>query len=330
MGGTAGDRVIAAPTMVRLDDDGHAELDVIPNVAIEPDGTVYRVKLRDVTRHLLIPDTGTVSWADPLIQAVPPEDLPEWVPVAEGPPGPVGPAGPEGPTGPEGPPGPPGEDGIDGVDGAPGAPGPEGPAGQPGADSTVPGPTGPTGLTGPQGPKGDTGATGATGPQGPQGETGPQGPAGAALPTGGAIYQALTKKSATNGDVEWRSPGDRGNDNIVFGTGTHSPSAASQIVIGRSTAATANAPGVIAVGWAAQVNANYGTAIGVNANVKATHGGSVALGNDAGAAGAATTAANQIMLGTAAHTVAGPGTLDFTKFSPAMITALKAALGLPA
>jgi hypothetical protein len=363
MGGTYDNRVIAAPTMIRLDHTGHGEIDVIPNAAIQPEGTVYRVKLRDVTRYLLVPDTGEISWADPLIQAVLPDELPDWTPVGEGVPGPVGPPGPEGP------PGPPGDDGDDG------ATGPAGPAGQPGADSTVPGPAGPTG---PQGPKGDTGATGPQGPKGDTGATGPQGPAGTGggAPAGGTQYQALSKKSATDGDVEWRAPGERTNNNVALGTNANPGTGTDSIAIGRDTmgggnggggAGTGNlnvvigtsaqstsfhngvavgasaqtydqaaafgsdarstGQGSIAIGRSTRATASFSGALGFGAS--ATHAGSTSIGANNTGTAAASTAINQIRLGVAAHTITGAGTLDFTVFSPAMIAALKIALGLP-
>jgi autotransporter adhesin len=82
----------------------------------------------------------------------------------------------------------------------------------------------------------------------------------------------------------------------------------------------------IAIGKASRANGVNSVAIGMNAN--AGQDGSVAIGIDSSYSPATTTAANQIMLGSASHTVTTPGTVDFTKFSPAMIAALKTALGI--
>lgn len=54
------------------------------------------------------------------------------------------------------------------------------------------------GITGPQGP---------IGPQGPVGPAGPEGPPGPGVPTGGTPGQILTKKTSTNYDYQWMSPG---------------------------------------------------------------------------------------------------------------------------
>ncbi len=332
VGGSDGDRVIVRSRTIALDDTGAGVMDVVPNVAIEPDGTVYEARVAGVIRTLLVPDTLEVSWADPAIQVVPPDTLPEWEPVG----GPPGPQGPPGPPGPEGDPGPTGANGA---------------AGPPGADSTIPGPPGPQGDPGADGAPG---AQGPAGPQGPKGDTGAQGPAGASggAPAGGAIYQALTKKSATDGDVEWREPGDRGNNNIVFGatavaTGTGpqvaigygtKPGGTNTVCIGNQAAGTGGEG--IAMGTLSKANSSYAIALDASANAAhlqaiaigrataATHGGSVAIGSTMAGAGAASTAQDQIVLGAAAHTVTSPGTLDFTRFSPAMVAALKTALGI--
>lgn len=70
------------------------------------------------------------------------------------------------------------------------------------------GPTGPAGPQGPLGLQGPAGRDGQTGTTGPIGATGPQGPKGAdaTLPAGGAAGEALTKESATDGDVGWGTP----------------------------------------------------------------------------------------------------------------------------
>jgi hypothetical protein len=344
VGGSDGDRVIVRSHTIALDDTGSGSMDVVPNVAIQPDGTVYEARVAGVIRTLLVPDTLEVSWADPAIQVVPPDTLPEWEPVG-GPPGPQGPPGPEGPEGDPGPAGPTGADST--VPGPPGPPGETGATGSAGVDGAA-GPAGPAGTTGPQGPqgpKGDTGATGATGPQGPAGT-------GGGAPAGGAQYQALTKKTSTDGDVEWRDPGDRGNNNIVFGATAVATGTGPQVAIGYGTkpggtntvcignqAVGAGGDG-IAMGTLSKANSSYTIALGAGANAAhlqsiaigrataATHGGSVAIGSTAAGAGATSTAADQITLGTAAHTVTSPGTLDFTRFTPAMVAALKTALGI--
>jgi hypothetical protein len=138
--------------------------DVVPNIDINPSGTVYRVTYTTPSRSaetflIDVPDTPAPVWVGSIVTHTADDPLVE---VIQGPPGPQGPPGadstvpgPEGPTGPTGP------------------PGPTGPAG---ADSTVPGPTGPQGATGPTGPPGADstvpGPPGATGPQGPQGNPG--------------------------------------------------------------------------------------------------------------------------------------------------------------
>lgn len=138
-----------------------------------------------------------------------------------------------------GPPGEDGEDGTDGAQGPPGPTGPQGPTGPHGADSTVPGPQGPQGAKGDKGDTGTTGSTGApgapgsTGPQGPQGAkgdkgdtgsqgvpgtTGSTGPAGPGVPAGGAIGQALVKKTATDYDTQWAAVAAPGSRTVVAST----------------------------------------------------------------------------------------------------------------
>jgi hypothetical protein len=118
-----------------------------------------------------------------------------------------------------------------------------------------------------------------------------------------------------------------------------------QAIDGWQVALGANAVGGsrygIAVGYGANGGSGYqGMALGQGAQASqrgiaigtqtvASHTGSTALGTNIDVSKVATTtASNQIMLGTADHTVTSPGTLDFTRFSPAMITALKTALGI--
>lgn len=194
-------------------------------------------------------------------------------------------------AGPPGPPGPPG----DGGEGPPGPPGPPGPV------STVPGP---------QGPKGDPG------PQGPPGS-------GQSLPAGGVSNQTIVKKSSADGDVEWQGAGERPGGRTVIGEGANITQDDATAVGGAISIFGYRAT---AIGRGARADGINSTAIGSYTWVK--HSGAVAIGTDTGYGGATTSADNQISLGTQAHTVTGPGTLDFTKFSPAMVDALKTALGL--
>jgi len=120
--------------------------------------------------------------------------------------GPTGPVGPPGATGPQGDPGPQGAAGPAGPAGSTGATGPAGATGPTGPQGGI-GPIGPTGPTGPTGSSGPTGAQGPTGSQGPQGDPGAQGPAGLGLPAGGTTGQVVSKKSATDYDTQWVSPG---------------------------------------------------------------------------------------------------------------------------
>lgn len=270
--------------------------------------------------------------------------------------------GPPGPPGPPGHPGPEGEAGPEGPPGADGDPGPEGP---PGADGD-PGPAGADGAQGPPGVDGDPGPQGSIGPTGPAGTQGPTGPPGPVLP-GGAQFQSYTKKSATDGDVGWSEAGDRGVVNsVIIGPNIAGPIGQDCVAIGRQakadnslsvaigTQATcyyfqygtavgaltyasstgsafghgahAETNGTVGVGRASKASGTNAVALGTS--TLATHAGGVAIGASAAGASAATTAVDQIVLGTAAHTVTSPGTLDITKFSPAMIAALKTALGL--
>lgn len=185
-----------------------------------------------------------------------------------------------------------------------------------------------------------------------------------AIPTkGGMPHQVLTKLSVSDGDTEWQDPGvyptggirigtsdpSRASQLIAIGGGNcdagspiDSPANWSGIAIGHnaytgggaavaiggfdwSQRTQAVGTGATAIGQAAQCG-GYSTALGFRA--KANHTGSVAIGSDSVATGASTTDNNQIMLGAATHTVTTPGTVDFTKFSPAMIAALKTALGI--
>lgn len=99
-GGAAGGRVIGDTQSVRLDDAGHATIDLGPNEAITPAGTFYRISIPgsspSLVRHITAPaptfiegDDGPVevprSWADPLIQVETPVP-PGFVPLV-GPPG---------------------------------------------------------------------------------------------------------------------------------------------------------------------------------------------------------------------------------------------------
>jgi hypothetical protein len=160
---------------------------------------------------------------------------------------------------------------------------------------------------------------------------------GGPVPVGGSAFQVLTKQSAATGDAVWAVLGERpgganqavaigsvtaagGQMSVVIGSGANAGATTitQTVVIGRLAAVTGQ--NAVAIGWSASAAANA-TALGSGA--KATHARAVAVGN-----AAETTAVDQVMLGGAAHTVTSPGTLDFTRFSPAMIAALRTALGL--
>lgn len=295
MGGSHGRRVILPSTTVSLDSDGNGSLEVVPNEAIEPDGTVYECRVRHIVRTVLVPDVDEVSWADPEIQVVPPEVV-DWEPI-RGPQGDAGPGVPDGGT----------EDQV---------------------------------LTKASNDDFDTEWADPAAP----------------LPDGGAPYEVLTKSSAGDGDTAWALPGVRGN-NVLLGANQANTNPTQAVAIGAN--ARVNTYG-IAVGYGAQAAtgtwssialgqntvcgnqlcvalgqqaqagaASQPIATAIGFNTRALHGGSVALGSKADqSGGAATTATNQIMLGTAAHTVTTPGTVDFRQFSPEMIDALKTKLGL--
>ena len=152
--------------------------------------------------------------------------------------------GEKGEPGAKGDKGEPGKDGKDGKNGEKGDKGDAGPKGEQGAPGT-PGAQGEKGVPGPKGDQGDTGPQGQPGPQGQQGiqgqqgATGPKGQdgtnatinvtnstqpcspnmtvtgngtsqlgltfAGSTVPAGGTVGQILSKKSAANCDMEWKS-----------------------------------------------------------------------------------------------------------------------------
>jgi hypothetical protein len=85
-------------------------------------------------------------------------------------------------------------------------------------------------------------------------------------------------------------------------------SGSSSIAIGQGVSATGST--AVAIGSGSAASANYTTALGRRAT--ATHAGGVALGCDSTNAGAATTAINDFVLGTASHTVRAPGSLTVT------------------
>ena len=212
------------------------------------------------------------------------------------------------------------------------------------------------GIAGPQGPQGVAGATGSAGPKGDKGDTGLTGATGVAGPTGptlpgGAVNAVYTKKSATDGDVEWRGAGERPDGSTILGAGASSSGVA--VIVGQNASANYGSEVVIgnnahgyggvnvAIGDSAIAGGSYTTAIGRQAQTggvnsvalgmgtAAGYDGSVAIGINSSYQPASTTAANQIMLGST-HTVRVPGTLDARTFTPEMVTALSTALPAPA
>jgi Collagen triple helix repeat (20 copies) len=173
-------------------------------------------------------------------------------------------------------------------------------------------------------------------------------------PAGGALGQALTKMSGADGHVGWAAPGETPKGSILLGPGATEVGYYSAVVIGQGAYANYGSESVVgieakayggegvavghraiagnsyavSIGRDAQANATNGIAIGLSSRVNTGHDGSVAIGCDSSWSPASTTSANQIMLGSANHTISSPGTLDMTRFSPSMIAALKTALGI--
>lgn len=108
-GGSTGDAVVAGSQQIRCDDDGYAQVDLIPNDDITPAGSFYTFTVdgafTSVRRHIEVPAANgsgesevPFSWSDPAIQVdtpVPPEFV-----QATGPQGATGSTGATGATGP--------------------------------------------------------------------------------------------------------------------------------------------------------------------------------------------------------------------------------------
>lgn len=114
-------------------------------------------------------------------------------------------------------------------------------------------------------------------------------------------------KLGTNSTAMGTSAYATGTGSVAVGYGT-TASNPSSVAIGVSNN-TVGAAGDRSVAIGANANVSAANSIAFGSNTTVTTAGSMAIGTDSAGTGASTTAANQIVLGTASHTVYIPGNL---------------------